>query len=131
MKAGFNGTERNVVVMADEVTDLKLERILPLISDEIYRGIINGAPCDPQGWDARAPCHRILYTAAGTGVLKLEVTWTGAADVDMLIGTAYFEAVGHAIHGSVPVVAGRVYEIRLNAYYTPVPFEISASLFGQ
>jgi hypothetical protein len=130
IKDGYEVAAKNVSIQADQVIDLTVQRVGRLVAGEVFRGIVDQPPCDPRGWDAQAPCRRIRYTPIATGTLTLRVTWTGASDLDLILADRYWPSVDHAIRATAHVEAGREYEIRLNAYYAPVTFEMTADLFG-
>ena len=129
VKEGYDVVTKNVTVTADQVADLNMQRIGRLVESEVFRGIINDPPCDPGGWDAQAPCRRIFYTPTTSGTLTLRVTWTGSSEIDLLLAGGYWKPEGHEIRATIEVQSGREYEIILNSYYAPVPFEITAELF--
>jgi hypothetical protein len=131
VKDGYEVATKTVWVTADQVADLNMPRTAWLVAGEVFRGIINEPPCDPRGWDAEAPCRRILYTPTTSGTLTVRVTWTGSSEIDLLLASGYFTPEGHEIRATMEVLAGRVYEIILNSYYEPVPFEITSELLAK
>ena len=94
VKEGYEVVTKNVWVTADQVADLNMQRIGRLVAGEVFRGIINDPPCDPSGWDAEAPCRRILYTPTTSGTLTLRVTWTGSSEIDLLLAGGYWSPKG-------------------------------------
>jgi Carboxypeptidase regulatory-like domain len=128
VKDGYDVATTTVSVAADQVADVNMQRIARLVAGEVFRGIINDPPCNPSGWDARAPCRRIFYTPTTNGTLTLRVTWTGSSEVDLLMAGGYWEPDRHEIRATMEVQSGLEYEIILNSYYAPVPFEITAEL---
>jgi hypothetical protein len=112
-------------IAADQVINITLRPIVELTPGTPYRGTVSGAPCDPMGWDANAPCQQLFFTAPSAGTIDLVLTWTGASDLDMLVGGQYFiPTTPRRVHARVPVVAGVRTEIRINAYYAQEEFDL-------
>jgi hypothetical protein len=112
-------------VAANQVVDITLSPIVELVPGSTFHGTVNGSPCDPIAWDARAPCRQLFFTAPASGTLDLVLTWSGQSDLDMLAGGQYFTSItARQIHATVPVGAGVRTEIRINAYYRQEPFEL-------
>ena len=112
-------------IAADQVLNITLSPTIELTPGVAFGGTVHGAPCDPVGWDARAPCQRLFFTAPSAGTLDLVLTWTGASDLDMLAGGYYFTpTIPHQIHARVAVIAGVRTEIRINAYYAQEAFDL-------
>ena len=128
-KDGYGVATKTVSITADQVADLNMQRIARLVAGEVFRGIINDPPCDPIRWDAQAPCRRIFFTPTTNGTLTVRVTWTGSSEIDLLMAGGYWKPEGREIRATIEVQSGRQYEIILNSYYAPVPFEITAELF--
>jgi hypothetical protein len=129
-KEGYLGLAQAVVMASNYVLDITLHRLGRVISGEVFRGVVDAPPCDPTGWDGSAPCQRILYTPSQSGNLALHLEWTGPSDVDLLFpgGYGYWPGGDHVINASIHVEGGRQYEIRLHAYYKPVPFQLEVRL---
>jgi len=93
------------------------------------------APCDPVGWDARAPCKRLRFLSPRTGDLILEVRWVGTTDVDFTIMTTDgdYLAVSSSGVGLVTskfrVIQGVQYEVWVHSYYGDATIEVRASIF--
>ena len=58
-------------VAVDQVVDITLSPIVHLVPGTTLRGTVRGDPCDPVGWDARALCQTIFFTAPTSGMLDL------------------------------------------------------------
>jgi hypothetical protein len=127
-KDGYHEISREIVLSSNHVFDLKLDRLGRLISGEVYRGIVDAPPCDPSGWDAAALCQRIQYIPMETGVVTIHLEWTGPSDLDLMFAGDHWPGVNRTIDASAHVEGGHAYEIRLNAYYGAVPFELRAEL---
>jgi carboxypeptidase family protein len=116
-------------VSGDAVFDLTLERVKHLIISEVFRGIVNGPPYDPIGWDAKAPSCRILFVAPETGTVDVLLAWAGNSELDLLVpGVGYWDSKSPPIRASWTVRAGAAYELIINSYYAVVPFELRADL---
>jgi hypothetical protein len=131
VKEGYAEIQQAVVVAGDYVLDVRVDRLGRLISANVFRGVVDAPPCDPSGWDARAPCQRILYTPGQSGNVSLHVEWTGPSGLDLLFAGDYWDGGNHVIDAWARVEGGRQYEIRLNAYYNPVPFQIEVRLHAE
>jgi hypothetical protein len=129
-KEGYVDLSQTVAVASNYVLDVRLDRFGRLITGEVFRGVVDGPPCDPTGWDARAPCQRIQYTPGRSGILSLHLEWTGPSEVDLLFPGGYTSWSGgdQVINATFHVEAGQRYEIRLNAYYEPAPFQLEVRL---
>jgi hypothetical protein len=130
-KNGYREISTPITLSSNSVLDLKLDRLGRLISGEVYRGIVDGPPCDPTGWDANAPCHRILYTPSESGTVQLHLEWNGPSGLDLQFAGGYWPGINQTIDAFALVERGRQYEVRLNSYYKPVPFELKVELRSQ
>ncbi len=112
-------------IAADQALNITLWPMVELTPGTVFRGTVRGAPCDPIGWDANAPCQRLFFTAPSAGTLDLVLTWTGASELDMLAAGHYFTpTMPHQIHARVSVIAGVRTEIQINAYYAQEAFDL-------
>ena len=125
----YLAASRNVMVAADQVVDFVLERIVVLTAGTTLRGTVRGQPCDPITWDARAPCQRVFFTPPTIGTLDLVLSWSGADELDLLVGRFYRSARAgeHEISASFFIETVEQREIRINSYYQPQEFELRAS----
>ena len=125
-KEGYFESSVTRFVAGDQVVDMTLSERLALVPGTILRGTVRGDPCDPVGWDARALCQRIIFTAPTSGMLDLVLTWNGSSELDILVDGQYFDPprVLGEIHAQARVASGRHYEIRINSYYSPQAFEL-------
>jgi hypothetical protein len=126
---GYFVASRNVLVAADLTMDFVLERIVVLTAGTTLKGTVRGQPCDPAGWDARALCQRVFFTPPTSGTLDLVLSWTGLNELDLLVDRLYATTPpgGHEIRASIDLVGSGQREIRINSYYQPQEFELSAS----
>jgi len=113
-------------IASDQVLDITMMPLVTLVPGTTLRGTVRGDPCDPIGWDALARCQRIYFTPSMNGTLDLVLVWSGPSELDLLIAGQYFDRPQRPgeIHGRVQLVAGRPYEIRINAYYSHQEFEL-------
>ena len=113
-------------VAVDQVVDIRLSTIVHLVPGTTLRGTVRGDPCDPVGWDARALCQTIFFTAPTSGMLDLVLTWTGPSELDLVFDGQDFDPprVLGEIHARVHVAPGSRHEIRINSYYSPQAFEL-------
>jgi hypothetical protein len=126
---GYLPASRNVSVAADQVVDFVLEHIVVLTAGTTLRGTVRGQPCDPAGWDAKAPCQRVFFTPPTIGTLDLVLSWNSADELDLLIDPFYWSAPAgeREIRASLDIVSLGQHEIRINSYYQPQEFELRAS----
>jgi hypothetical protein len=115
-------------IAADQVLDISLSPMVELVPGTTLRGVVGGAPCDPIGWDARAPCRQIFFTPPTSGTLDLVLTWSGPSDLDLLVAGQYFDPPPKRgeIRAKVQLAGGLRHEIRINAYYSQEDFELRA-----
>ena len=127
-KDGYFESSITAFIASDQVLDIKMSPLVQLIPGTTLRGTVRGAPCDPIGWDATALCQRIHYTPSMSGTLDLALAWSGPSMLDILVNEHYFDLSQPPgeIHARLQVVAGRRYEIRIHAYYSPQDFELRA-----
>jgi len=92
-------------------------------------------PCDPEGWDANAPCMRFFFEAPGSGTLKVSITWVGKPELDIVLMSESGAYIGFSdregVEGAVlksQVSSGKEYEVRVNSYYGAQAFQIKAEL---
>jgi hypothetical protein len=129
-KDGFRDEVVSLNIAQDRSQNVALQRPLTLVPGTTVRGTVNGFPCD-QNWDARAPCKQVTFTPPVTGVYELVLKWTGATELDLLVDGSlsfYWSSASGEIRAIVPGEAGRPREIRIQSYYSPTPFELTASL---
>jgi hypothetical protein len=130
--------ERTLTVTADVSLDITLPRdYLDLVLGRTVRSFVFGGarPCDPAGWDARAPCRRFRITPATSGMLFIKIAWTGGSLLDVLITTpggtvlawGYDEGLETASTQAY-LDAGLMYEVRVNSYYSAQVFDLTAEL---
>ena len=106
---------------------------IPLTVGTTYRGTIRveaNPPCDPQGWDASAPCLRFALTPSSDGTLDLALTWTdSASEMDLLLENGYTGTTKPLSSSmSVAVRGGVRYELRIHSYYSTQDFELTTTL---
>jgi hypothetical protein len=84
-------TSQNVLVQGNRSVFIVMNNRV-LAADQIVVGQVlqaaisaEDAPCDPDGWDARAPCKRLRFLSPRTGDLTLEVRWVGVTDLDFTL----------------------------------------------
>ena len=132
-KEGYFESSATRFVAGDQVVDITLSALLVLVPGTTLRGTVRGDPCDPVGWDARAPCQRIFFTAPSSGMLDLVLTWNGPSELDVLVDGQYFDPppVLGEIHARVHVAPGSRHEIRINSYYSPQAFELRSEFQSQ
>ena len=125
-KEGYLGSFVTRFVAVDQVVDIRLSTIVHLVPGTTLRGTVRGDPCDPVGWDARALCQTIFFTAPTSGMLDLVLTWTGPSELDLVFDGQDFDPprVLGEIHARVHVAPGSRHEIRINSYYSPQAFEL-------
>ena len=139
-KSGFTSESRYMEVTADVLSRIRLARLLPdvvltlggTISAVVQAG---SPPCDPEGWDAQAPCRRFYFTAPAAGKLEVVVSWAGTPELDVTlvaVGGGYVAASNPAGFERVllegPVHKGTDYELRVNSYYGTQEFQLKAGL---
>lgn len=101
-----------------------------LVPGTTLRGTVQAPPCDPN-WDAQAPCQRLSFIPPVTGVYELVLKWTGPSELDLLVDDRlglYWSSPTGPIRALVPGDAGVEREIRIQSYYSPQTFELTASL---
>ena len=138
---GYERILKTLTVKADVVLDVQLAAISPgdtiLLGQTIRSSVASDAPpCDPFGWDARAPCKPFRFTAPRGGVLMVFVSWESGPELDVSIVTPpnkyppSWSSSGGTREASLtaPVESGVTYEIRVNAYYSGQVFHIHADL---
>ena len=138
---GYERVLKTLTVKGDVVLDVQLSAITPgdtiLLGKTIRSSVASDAPpCDPFGWDARAPCKPFRFTAPRSGVLVIIVSWESGPELDVSIVTPpnnylrSWSSSGGAQEASLtaPVESGVTYEIRVNAYYSGQVFQIHADL---
>jgi len=88
-------------------------------------------------WDAAAPCKTFHFRAPTSGILVITIWWESLPELDATMVTrddAYvatsIPAGESALALAGPVVAGIVYEIRVNAYYGGQVFTLRADLIA-
>ena len=139
-KPGFTGEDRYVVITELTILSFRLARLSPdqvlTLGDTISATVQAGAPpCDPDGWDAEAPCRRFQFMAPASGKLLVAITWQGSPEIDATLvhvrggyvgfsESAGFERV--LLEGAV--VKGQDYELRVNSYYGKQDFKLTAEL---
>jgi len=133
-KDGFSDTSSSVFVASDRVLNLSLwlRGPLTLVPGKTLRGIVEGGPCD-SNWDARAPCAPIEFVPPVTGVYEVVLTWRDSSEVDLLVDgslSLYWSDRSGRIRALIPGDAGVRRVIRIQSYYSPAPFELSASLIS-
>lgn len=140
-KDGYQRYAHKLTVTADLNFDIDLFKALPLDTIVVGRVIQTSveagyAPCDPVGWDARAPCKRFFFTAPATGNLSIIITWSGEPPIDATLvnHTNSYLAVSNELAPRLvelygPVAAGEMYEVRVSAYYTRQVFTLRADIF--
>ena len=129
-KDGFGTVAFSLYVAQDQFFNVPLQRLLTLVPGTAVRGTVKSPPCDPN-WDARAPCQRVSFIPPVTGVYELVLKWTGANELDLLVDESrslYWSSSAGQIRALVPGEAGRPREIRIQSYYSPQEFELTASL---
>lgn len=140
-KDGYQRYAHTLTVTTDLRFDIDLLKALPLDTIVVGRVIQTAveadySPCDPVGWDARAPCKRFLFTAPATGNLSIIVAWSGEPPVDATLvnHTNVYLGVSKELAPRLvelvgPVAAGETYEVRVSAYYTRQVFTLRADIF--
>jgi hypothetical protein len=137
-KEGYDVFERTLNIAADHSLDITLPKeYLDLVLGRTVRSFVFGRarPCDPAGWDARAPCRRFRLTPSTSGMLFIKIAWTGGPLLDVLITTStgtilawgYDEGLEMA-SAQAYLDAGLMYEVRINSYYTAQVFDLTAEL---
>jgi len=99
----------------------------------------NDEVCDAVHWDAQAPCKRFVLVVPAAGVLHATLTTDlhGARTdaIDLMIiggrkGIMDYSGGGEEQHVSGSVIAGGIYEVRVNSYpyYLPAPGALTFEL---
>src|SRR5215211_5909752 len=86
-RAPYEFYVRDTVVSSNVAIDVRLKTAQyadALVLGKAVRSFVasGSPPCDPIGWDVRAPCRRFLFTPGATGQLVISVTWIGEPNVD-------------------------------------------------
>ena len=129
-KDGFIEAAPFVYVAKDQTLNVALQPRLTLVPGATVRGTVKSPPCDPN-WDNAAPCQRVSFIPPVTGDYELVLTWTGAIELDLLVDASmslYWSSTTGQIRALVPGFAGTEREIRIQSYYGPQAFELTASL---
>jgi hypothetical protein len=102
-----------------------------LIPGTTLRGTVQAPPCD-RNWDAGAYCQRLSFIPPVTGVYELVLNWKGPSELDLLVDQSfslYWSSATGPIRALVTGDAGVEREIRIQSYYSPQTFELTASLW--
>jgi|SoiMethySBSTD1v2_1073268.scaffolds.fasta_scaffold129904_2 carboxypeptidase family protein len=129
-KDGFGDEVLSLYIAQDSSQNVALQRPLTLVPGTTVRGTVKAPPCDPS-WDSRALCQSVSFIPPVTGDYELVLKWAGASELDLLVDQSlslYWSGTAGEIRVIVPGDAGRPREIRIHSYYSPTPFELSASL---
>jgi len=139
-KDGYDHVRRFLTVEGDLAFEVMLTRLDAADSIRLGRTIRttvnpNAPPCDPIGWDARAPCRRLAFTAPSTGWLTIAVAWFGGSPLDIVITRSDGTYVAYSRESNYEeatvetcVEAGMTYEVRVSSYYDPQVFNLTANL---
>jgi hypothetical protein len=139
-KEEYEPYQTTLDIRSDTSVDLTIRRLAFAFADTIEFGRTirsyvyeNAVPCDPAGWDARAPCRRFYFTPSSAGVLAVEIKWDGEPSLDATIVTpsnsyvtSSTEAGAGRILMSASLAAGVKYEVRVNSYYGYQAFDMTA-----
>jgi hypothetical protein len=140
-KEGYEASFKSIIVNSDTTLDVTLSSFEvsdTLVLGETMRAYVSGSamPCDPERWDERAPCRTFTFVPAMSGKLEIGLWWRGSPGLDLTIVSDQGEYIATS-QGAAPetavleafVVAGTLYEIRINSYYEYQEFELMAQLF--
>ena len=120
-----------VWVDRDITLNVQLVGLLVLRPGVTVKGRVNGPPCDPERWDAQAPCQFVYFSPPATGLYELQLTWDGSqTELDMRIDrTLNFGVTNNPnqIRATITGTAGIQTEIQIHSYYTPQDFELTAT----
>jgi hypothetical protein len=139
-KDGYAIYSRSLYVSSDQEIDVTLSKVEfadSIVLGRTVRTSVRAStpPCDPERWDALAPCQRFSFTSPISGKLLITVKWIGGPSLD----AAFMSPAGSYIAFSedsgfeqftllVYVDAGAVYEVRVHSYYGGQMFDLSADL---
>jgi hypothetical protein len=134
-KFGYHSTSQTVVVTADQAVEFRLAKAEVIELGRVIGAVTDEPPCDPIGWDERAPCRRFRFTPPSSGLLVIVVTWRGGSEMDATILTptewylaSSVESGFKEITLQTPVEGGVTYEVRVNSYYENEAFDLKADL---
>ena len=139
-KEGYETFYRSVEVRADTTIDVTLPRFAyadTLILGRTMRSYVSAsaAPCDPVGWDLRAPCRMFHFFPPESGKLRIIVKWRGQPELDVTLVAHEGEYIASSSVLIAEVAAldavvdrGTLYEIRINSYYDYQEFDLLAEL---
>ena len=139
-REGYDHSVATLNVTGNVALDVKLFSLV--LSDTLQLGkairsevLSSAPPCDPVRWDAAAPCKTFHFRASTNGILVITISWEFLPELDATMVTrndAYvatsIPAGEFALALAGPVVAGVIYEIRVNAYYGGQAFTLRADL---
>ncbi|MGH7471149.1 MAG: carboxypeptidase-like regulatory domain-containing protein [Longimicrobiales bacterium] len=125
-KEGYDFHQQVVDVIGDQPIEFQLSRFESegLIFGRTIRAFVRAGstPCDPQRWDARAPCRPFRFTPPYSGLLSIRIDWLGQPQLDAtLIGPSGVYVATSADAGSEAVTldafveVGVTYELRVNS----------------
>lgn len=120
-----------VWVDRDITLNVQLVGLLVLRPGVTVKGRVNGPPCDPERWDAVAPCQLVYFSPPVTGLYELQLTWDGSkTELDMRIDrTLHFGVTNNPnqIRATITGTAGIQTEIQIHSYYAQQDFELTAT----
>jgi hypothetical protein len=139
-KEGYEALYKSLTVNSDTTLDVTLPNFAvadTLVLGETVRAYVSASamPCDPERWDERAPCRTFTFVPAMSGNLEIGLSWRGSPRLDLTIVSDQGEYIATS-KGAAPeqavleafVVAGTLYQIRINSYYEYQEFELMAQL---
>jgi carboxypeptidase family protein len=125
---------RSVLIDRDVDLTSRLQRAVALTVGEPLAGVVapDDPVCDPDRYDANAPCGRFLLIAPASGTIDITLTWPDAAEHDLGLLTApdQYIALAAGARGEARITQrvekGVAYEVRV--FNAGTAFTLLASL---
>jgi len=137
-KSGYERYETPLTVSGDaaiELTLARLERADTMRFGQTIQSTVesDSPPCDPVGWDAKAPCRRFHFRPPKNGLFVVTISWNGGPEMDatMVLDNGQYvatsaDAPGDEVTLAAGLEAGKLYVLRVNSYYSRQDFLLRA-----